>query len=91
MPRWTASEMAATAGVSVRRLQEGFRQYVGRTPSEYLTDIRLVRVRDDLLAADPGDTVAAVALRWGFAHTGRFAAAYRTRFGTALSAALRSA
>lgn len=88
--RWTASEMAATAGVSVRRLQEGFREYVGRTPSEYLTDIRLCRVRTDLLAADPGDTVAAIALRWGFAHGGRFAAAYRTRFGTSPSTVIRT-
>ncbi len=87
---WTAAEMAEKAGVSVRRLQEGFRQYVDRSPTEYLTDIRLVRARDDLHAAGPGDTVAAVALRWGFAHSGRFAAAYRTRFGTSPSAALRS-
>lgn len=87
---WTAGEMAEKAGVSVRRLQEGFRQYVGRSPTEYLTDIRMVRARDELLDAPPGDTVAAVALRWGFAHSGRFAAAYRTRFGTSPSAALRS-
>ena len=33
---WTAAEMAEVAGVSVRRLQEGFRQYVGRSPSECL-------------------------------------------------------
>lgn len=87
---WTAAEMAEKAGVSVRRLQEGFRQYVGRSPTEYLTDVRMVRARDDLHEAAPGDTVAAVALRWGFAHSGRFAAAYRTRFGASPSAALRS-
>ncbi|QKT09737.1 AraC family transcriptional regulator [Rhodococcus sp. W8901] len=88
--RWTAGEMAEQAGVSVRRLQEGFRQYVGRSPTQYLNDIRLVRARDDLLAADPGDTVTAVALRWGFAHTGRFAATYRSRFGVSPSSALRT-
>jgi AraC-like DNA-binding protein len=41
--------------------------------------------------ADPGDgtTVTEVALRFGFAHTGRFAAAYRRRYGQAPSATLR--
>ena len=46
---WTASDMAEIAGVSVRRLQEGFRHYVGASPRECLTDIRLARVRGDLL------------------------------------------
>ena len=41
--------------------------------------------------ADPGDgtTVTEVALRFGFAHTGRFAAAYRRRYGQTPSATLR--
>ncbi|GAB2644484.1 hypothetical protein GCM10027068_25020 [Prescottella soli] len=84
-------EMAERAGVGVRRIQDGFRRYVGRSPTEYLADVRLGRVRQDLAAAGPGDTVRSIALRWGFAHTGRFAATYRDRFGTAPSAALRSA
>ncbi|MDH6282487.1 AraC family transcriptional regulator [Prescottella agglutinans] len=88
---WTVLEMAERAGVGVRRLQDGFRRYVGRSPTEYLADVRLGRVRQDLAAAGPGDTVGTIALRWGFAHTGRFAAAYRNRFGTIPSAALRSA
>ncbi|MFE3293176.1 AraC family transcriptional regulator [Rhodococcus sp. NPDC059234] len=86
---WTAGEMAEVAGVSVRRLQEGFRQYVGRSPSECLLDIRLERVHADLLDAQPHDTVTDVALRWGFTHTGRFAAAYRHKYGVPPSASLR--
>jgi AraC-like DNA-binding protein len=34
-------------------------------------------------------TVAAVAHRWGFAHLGRFAYAYRARFGVSPSETLR--
>ncbi|MCL2532809.1 MAG: AraC family transcriptional regulator [Nocardiaceae bacterium] len=88
---WNVLEMAERAGVGVRRLQDGFRRYVGRSPTEYLADVRLGRVREDLANAGPDDTVRAIALRWGFAHTGRFAAAYRNRFGRSPSTVLRSA
>jgi AraC-like DNA-binding protein len=77
---WTAGEMAAAAGTSVRRLQEGFREWVGCTPTGYLTGIRLQRARADLLA-DATLTTSEVAARWGFSSASRFAAAYRRRYG----------
>lgn len=82
---WTAADMAALAGTSIRRLQEGFREYVGRSPSECLLDIRLSRAHADLLEHGPAVTVSDVAARWGFTHAGRFAAAYRRRYGTSPS------
>ncbi|RRO14255.1 AraC family transcriptional regulator [Saccharopolyspora rhizosphaerae] len=85
---WTATEMAEIAGVSVRRLQEGFQQYVGATPSACLRDIRLTRAHDDLVAARAA-TVAEVAARWSFSNTGRFAAAYRAKYGCSPSEALQ--
>ncbi|MGW0174513.1 AraC family transcriptional regulator [Rhodococcus sp. NPDC003322] len=86
---WTAGDMAECAGVGVRRLQEGFRRYVGRSPSEYLLDIRLQRAHEELLDADPSRTVTEIAQRWGFTHTGRFAAAYRNKYGNSPSQSLR--
>jgi AraC-like DNA-binding protein len=86
---WTAGDMAEVAGVSIRRLQEGFRDYAGTSPRECLSDIRLTQVRDDLLRGDDGFTVADVAMRWGFTHTGRFAAAYRHKYGEWPSETLR--
>lgn len=86
---WTAGDMAEVAGVSIRRLQEGFRDYVGASPHECLTDIRLARVREDLLRGADGFTVADVAMRWGLMHTGRFAAAYRRKYGELPSETLR--
>jgi AraC-like DNA-binding protein len=86
---WTASDMAEVAGVSIRRLQEGFRDYVGVSPRECLTDIRLARVREDLQRGADGFTVADVAMRWGLMHTGRFAAAYRRTYGESPSETLR--
>ena len=87
---WTAADMAEVAGVSVRRLQEGFREYVGASPRECLTDIRLARVREGLLRGADGFTVADVAMRWGLMHTGRFAAAYRRKYGESPSETLRA-
>jgi transcriptional regulator GlxA family with amidase domain len=84
------AELAEIAGMSVRSLQEGFRRHVGCAPMAYLQQVRLLRAHDALRRADPTRiTVAAVAHRWGFAHLGRFAAAYRTRFGQTPSETLR--
>ncbi|MDG6103245.1 AraC family transcriptional regulator [Dactylosporangium aurantiacum] len=86
---FTVTELAAVAGVSVRALQEGFRRHVGLAPLAMLRRIRLGCARDELLAAGPHEvTVAEVAHRWGFGHLGRFAAAYRARFGETPSATL---
>ena len=77
---WTAGEMAAVAGTSVRRLQEGFRRWVGSSPTAYLTEIRLRRAHANLVTA-PSATVSEVAARWGFSSASRFAAAYRRLYG----------
>ncbi|HEY1135375.1 MAG TPA: helix-turn-helix domain-containing protein [Nocardioides sp.] len=86
---WTASELAAVAGVGIRRLQDGFRRYLGTTPQQAVLGVRLERVHADLLAGGTA-TVADAAYRWGFTHLGRFAAAYRERYGVSPSRTLRS-
>jgi AraC-like DNA-binding protein len=86
----SATGLAGMIGVSVRTLQDGFRKHVGVTPMAYLRQVRLARAREDLRQADPRrQTVAAVAYRWGFTHLGRFAAAYRARYGQSPSRTLR--
>jgi transcriptional regulator GlxA family with amidase domain len=60
-----------------------------------MTHVRRVRLEcahRELQAADPttGDTVAAIAARWGFVKPGRFAAAYRAAHGAAPSRTLRT-
>ncbi|WP_026926205.1 AraC family transcriptional regulator [Granulicoccus phenolivorans] len=76
---WTALAMAEVAGVSVRRLQESFAKELGKTPRQKLTELRLDRARTDLRAGT--GTVAEVAANLGFGNPGRFAAAYRERWG----------
>ncbi|MFG2660135.1 AraC family transcriptional regulator [Streptomyces sp. NPDC048425] len=88
---FTTGELAALAGVSVRRLQEAFQQYVGMAPLACLTDVRLTRVHEELRRSAPGEvSVSDVAYRWGFGHLGRFSARYRRHFGELPSQTLRS-
>jgi AraC-like DNA-binding protein len=87
---FTVAELAAIARMSVRSLQEGFRRHLGCAPMAYLQQERLLRAHEALRRSDPtGVTVSAVAHRWGFAHLGRFASAYRNRFGEPPSDTLR--
>jgi AraC-like DNA-binding protein len=84
------AEVAAAAGVSVRTLSRGFRERHGVGPIGFLHRRRLEAARGDLLATAPGyATVTEVAHRYGFAHTGRFAIAYRRAFGESPSTTLR--
>lgn len=87
---FTVADLATEAQVSVRSLQEGFRRHLGCSPMSYLQRVRLERAHEDLRRADPArDTVASIAHRWGFAHLGRFASAYRVRYQESPSTTLR--
>lgn len=77
----STTDVAEHVGLSVRGLQQAFQRQVGTAPNALLRGIRLDRVREELRRASVGDlTVASVAMRWGFAHLGRFSAAYAARF-----------
>ncbi len=88
----TVADIARAARVTPRALQAGFRRHFGTTPMGHLRRVRLQAAHRELQAADPtrGVTVAAVALRWGFASGQRFAACYREQFGVLPSHTLRS-
>ena len=88
--QFTAAELAGIAGVGIRVLQESFRQHVGVPPLTYLRRLRLEGVHAELTRADRGQvSVSEVAHRWGFTHLGRFAGAYRARYGVSPSQTLR--
>lgn len=84
-----ASKLAEVAGCSLRSLYAGFQEFCGVSPMDYLRQLRLDQVRADLLASDAVASVSGVALRWGFAHLGRFSAEYKARFGEHPSETLR--
>jgi AraC-like DNA-binding protein len=78
----TSTELAAVAGVGLRALQQAFQRQLGLSPNAYIRQVRLDLVRDALLRGDPGMlNVGDVARQWGFAHAGRFSAAYLQRHG----------
>uniref|UniRef100_UPI00160494BC helix-turn-helix domain-containing protein n=1 Tax=Kutzneria viridogrisea TaxID=47990 RepID=UPI00160494BC len=58
-------------------------RWSGTTPMGYLCQVRLHHAHQDLLTADPtrGDSVAAIARRWGFTTPARFTARYRDTYG----------
>lgn len=85
----TIGDLAEHAGTSTRSLFAGFRKYRDTTPMQYLKDVRMKRVHDDLLRASPdAATVTGVAMRWGFTHLGHFAVDYKRCFGESPSATL---
>jgi AraC-like DNA-binding protein len=88
----TVAQIAAAARMSPRGLQAAFRREKDTTPIAHLREARLEAAHRDLLAADPttGATVAAIADRWRLHHRGRFAAAYRARYGQDPAITLRS-
>lgn len=83
----TISSLARSRGISARSLQSGFRAEFGVTPSEYLRRLRLDRSREFLTHGH--GSVAVIAPLCGFTHLGRFAHAYRRRFGVSPSETLR--
>ena len=86
------AEIAAAVPVGTRTLQDAFRRHLDTTPMTYLRRVRLEGAHARLRAADPGagETVAAIASRWGFAHPGRFALLYRATYGCPPSETLNS-
>ncbi|WP_431683222.1 helix-turn-helix domain-containing protein [Kitasatospora sp. KL5] len=87
----TLAAIAAAAFVTPRALQYSFRRHAGCTPLAHLRRVRMARAHAELRAAtlQSGTTVTQVAARWGFAHPGRFAEAYRRAYGVAPSVTLK--
>lgn len=90
-PDWMELSPAAlchVGGVAERTLQYAFRERFDLTPAAFLKARRLGAVRAALRRAEPEQSVADIAARFGFWHTGQFAADYRRAFGEAPSSAL---
>jgi AraC-like DNA-binding protein len=85
----TLTDLVAASGVPGRTLFKHFRDSKGVSPMRYLRNARFEKVRRALARAEPGDSVTAIAMAWGFSHMGRFAVEYRARFGESPSDTLR--
>jgi AraC-like DNA-binding protein len=84
-------DIAETVCLTPRAVQYMFRRHLDTTPLQYLRRVRLHYAHHELLAADRRhDTVTAIAARWGFTHTSRFAVFYRQTYGRSPHLTLRS-
>lgn len=81
--------LAAQVGVSARSLQNGFRDFLGITPVEYIRRYRLERLHAALLNAEPHESVTEIMLDCGIVNFGRYASYYRGQYGCRPSDTLR--
>jgi AraC-like DNA-binding protein len=83
-------DICAAVGVAQRTLNLACEEFLGESAVQYARNRRLDRVHERLLASDPATTlVTGVAMQYGFWELGRFAQAYRHRFGERPSETLR--
>jgi AraC-like DNA-binding protein len=86
------ADIAQAAGVTARTLERAFRRERRTTPVARLLALRLEHARDALVAArGSGRSVTAIAASVGLIQPGRFAVAYRRRFGESPSVTLHAA
>jgi len=81
--------LAQIGGVRPRTLETHFKMFLGTTPLGWVRQMRLARVRRELLHIGPQTTVTDVALASGFSQLGRFSVEYRKAFGEAPSATIQ--
>ena len=76
----TLRQLAELAGASPRHFERAFRQAVGVPPHAYVTEQRVAKARQ-LLLAEPALTVEDIAGRVGFSSSSHLASAFRRQTG----------
>lgn len=85
----SVGELCLRLQISRRTLNQTFQHALGTNPVTYARNVRLNRVRRELLKASPQQgSVAHIASRWGFEHMGLFSRYYSDLFGELPSATL---
>lgn len=84
------SELCQRIGVNDQTLRSCCAEFLGTSPTQYVTLRRLKEVRRELCEAEPNVlNVAELARRHGFTKLGRFAAVYQATFGETPTTTLR--
>ncbi|MTH95885.1 AraC family transcriptional regulator [Roseibium sp. RKSG952] len=81
----TLGRLAEHTGVSTRSLQLAFQAEYGKTPMQYLRELRLRLAREIITQSNTNETVSEICHRVGITHLGRFSQSYRRLFGEAPS------
>ena len=78
---YTIADLVTELQVSTRTLQSHFKEKLGISPKQYLQNLRLNAIREELLRANPQDiTVSEIALKYGFFHPSHFTLEYKKLF-----------
>jgi AraC-like DNA-binding protein len=80
----TLQDVANHVGISLKTLHNGFQKYRNNSPKNFLKNLRLDLVNQDLTTArleKSTTTVTDVALKWGFLHLSHFSESYYAKFG----------
>ncbi|RLD25274.1 MAG: hypothetical protein DRI54_05245 [Bacteroidetes bacterium] len=64
-----------------RNLRYGFKELVGISPKKFIKNLKLNKARKDIKLANKNAEINIIANRWGFGHSGQFAADYKRLFG----------
>jgi len=84
------AEICSSLKSSERNLRYVFRYMTGLSPKRYIRALKLNLVRKELLKNDQQSQISFIASKWGFIHSGQFAADYRKLFGELPSETLKS-
>jgi AraC family ethanolamine operon transcriptional activator len=79
--RLRVEDLCSKLGVSLRKLQNAFKEVHGISPARFMLITRLHNAQLLLSRADQSTRVKEIATSLGFAHLGHFAAYYRRHFG----------
>jgi len=82
-------EICTMIRVCPRSLSNAFANVLGTSPKSYVLTARLMKVHREISDRRECSSIESVAMRWGFAHMGRFARYYREAFGQYPSETLR--
>lgn len=77
---YTVMELCEEANISIRALQIIFKQVLDISPKKYLTNIRLSKIRRNLLT-NHDRTIKDICQEYGVVHLGNFSKEYKRLFG----------
>ena len=77
----TTSKICSVIGISERNLRYLFKEMIGISPMKYIKFIKLNKVRKEIICAKKKAEIHLIANKWGYSHSGQFAADYQKLFG----------
>lgn len=87
--KMSVADLAAHCAVPERTLRKHFRTFMVASPLKCWRQLRLAAARACLLEGSDETSITDIAMRFGFAHFGRFAQDYRRHFGETPSTTLQ--